>query len=92
MERLGDVLWSDCIRAFRRAGFVCAAESPASVVLVSAGRCVFLPRVPVLKEMSLRAVLHASGLSTEAFLDVLRTPSTVRITQPVPNRDGTEAS
>ena len=71
MIRLSDVLWADCIRALRRAGFVCAAESPAAVVLVSAGRAVLLLRVPALDEMALLATLRATRLSVEDFAALL---------------------
>jgi hypothetical protein len=71
MDRLSDILWADCIRALRRAGFVCAAESPAAVVLVSAGRSVLLPRVPALGELELLAALRAARLSAEEFLALL---------------------
>jgi hypothetical protein len=71
MDRLSDILWADCIRALRRAGFVCAAESPAAVVLVSAGRSVLLPRVPAFGEFELLAALRAARLSAEEFLALL---------------------
>ena len=71
MSRLCDILWSDCIRALRRAGFVCAAESPAAVVLVNAGRSVFLQRVPALNENAMLATLHVTRLSAEEFLALL---------------------
>jgi hypothetical protein len=72
MDRLGDVLWVDCLRALRRAGFVCAAESSTAVILVSAGRSVFLPRVPALDEIALLDALRATRLDPEEFLALLR--------------------
>ncbi len=71
MGRLGDIPWADCIRALRRAGFVCAAESPAGVMLVSAGRSVLLPRVAALDESALLAALRATRLTAEEFLALL---------------------
>ena len=71
MGRLTDILWADCIRALRRAGFVCAAESPAVVMLVSAGRYVLLPRVPALDESAVLDALRAARLSAEDFLALL---------------------
>lgn len=71
MLRLGDVLWADCLRALRRAGFVCTAESPTAVMLVSAGRAVLLPRMPALDEMVLLATLRATRLSAEEFVELL---------------------
>jgi hypothetical protein len=71
MSWLGDVLWADCIRALRVAGFVCAAESPTAVVLVSAGRSVLIPRVPALDERALLATLRATRLSGDEFLALL---------------------
>jgi hypothetical protein len=65
------VPWADCIRVLRRAGFVCAAESPVAVVLVRAGRSVLLRRVPALDEPELVAAVHGAGLSGEAFLGLL---------------------
>jgi hypothetical protein len=70
--RLGDVLWADCLRALRRAGFVCTAESPTVVMLVSAGRAVLLPRVPALDEIVLLATLRAARLSAEEFAALLQ--------------------
>jgi hypothetical protein len=70
--RLGDVLWADCLRALRRAGFVCTAESPTAVMLVNAGRAVLLPRMPALDEMVLLATLRATRLSAEEFVELLR--------------------
>jgi hypothetical protein len=72
MGRLCNVVWADCIRALRRAGFVCAAESPAAVMLVSPGRSVLLPRVPALDESALLAALRNTRLSEEEFLALLR--------------------
>jgi hypothetical protein len=69
--RLGEVLWADCIRALRRAGFVCAAESPTAVMLVSAGRAVLLPRMRALDEIVLIATLRATRLSAEEFVALL---------------------
>jgi hypothetical protein len=66
------VLWADCIRALRRAGYVCAAESPTVVMLVSGGRVVVLPRTPALDESVLRATLRTTGLSAEEFVALLR--------------------
>jgi hypothetical protein len=74
MDRLGDVLWADCIRALRRAGFVCAAESPKAVMLVSAGRSVFLPRALALDEIALLGALRAIRLDPVEFLALLRDP------------------
>lgn len=71
MSRLRDILWADCLRALRRAGFVCAAESPAAVVLVNAGRSVFLQRVPALNENAILATLRGTRLSAEEFLALL---------------------
>jgi hypothetical protein len=65
------VPWADCIRVLRRAGFVCAAESPAAVVLVRAGRSVLLQRMPALDEPELVAAIRGAGLSGEAFLGLL---------------------
>jgi hypothetical protein len=70
--RLGEVLWADCLRALRRAGFVCTAESPTAVMLVNAGRAVLLPRVPALDEIVLLATLRAARLSAEEFAALLR--------------------
>lgn len=72
MGRLRDILWADCIRALRRAGFVCAAESPAAVMLVNAGRSVLLPRMLALDELALLAALRAARLSVEEFLALVR--------------------
>jgi hypothetical protein len=69
--RLGEVLWADCLRALRRAGFVCTAESPTAVMLVNAGRAVLLPRVPALDEIVLLATLRAARLSAEEFAALL---------------------
>jgi hypothetical protein len=63
--------WADCIRLLRDAGFVCAAESPAAVVLVRAGRSLLLRRVPALDEPELVAAVQGAGLSGEAFLGLL---------------------
>jgi hypothetical protein len=63
--------WADCIRVLRSAGFVCAAESPAAVVLVRAGRSVLLRRAPVVDEPELVAAIQGAGLSGEAFLGLL---------------------
>jgi hypothetical protein len=74
-------LWADCIRALRRAGFVCAAESPAAVMLVNAGRSVLLPRAPSLNEHTMLATLRGTRLSPEDFLALLGdepSPSGVR--------------
>ena len=65
------VPWADCIRVLRSAGFVCAAESPAAVVLVRAGRSVLLRRVPALDEPELVAAIRGAGLSGEALLGLL---------------------
>jgi hypothetical protein len=72
MSCLTDVVWADCIRALRRAGFVCAAESPAAVMLVSAGRSLLLPRVRALDDAALLPALRATRLSAEEFLALLR--------------------
>jgi hypothetical protein len=71
MPRLQDVSWAACIQAFRRAGFVRAAESPSNVLLVSAGRTVLLRRVPILDETVLQAALRSAGLSDERFVALL---------------------
>jgi hypothetical protein len=72
MSCLTDIVWADCIRALRRAGFVCAAESPAAVMLVSAGRSLLLPRVRALDDVALLPALRATRLSAEEFLALLR--------------------
>jgi hypothetical protein len=61
MPLVSIVPWADCIRALRGAGFVCAAESPAAVVLVRAGRSVLLRRVPAFDEPELVAALRGAG-------------------------------
>jgi hypothetical protein len=66
-----DVAWADCIRVLRRAGFVCAAESPEAVVLVNAGRTVHLERVISFDEPSLLAALRAARVRGEDFLALL---------------------
>jgi hypothetical protein len=66
-----DVSWVDGIRAFRRAGFVRAAESPSSVMLVSAGRSVLLQRVPVFDETVLREAVRSAGLNGPLFMELL---------------------
>ncbi len=72
MGRLRDILWADCLRALRRAGFVCAAESPSAAMLVSAERSVLLPRMPALDEMALLTALRGTRLSEEEFLALLQ--------------------
>jgi hypothetical protein len=71
MVRLAEVPWVDCIRALRSAGFVKAAESPASVMLVGAGRSMLLRRMPVVDETTLDVTLCAAGLSRERFMELL---------------------
>lgn len=71
MTCLDNVSWAACIQALRRAGFVRAAESPSSVMLVSAGRSVLLRRVPILDKSILEAALRAAGLSTATFVGLL---------------------
>jgi hypothetical protein len=66
-----NIPWDDCIRLLRGAGFVCAAESPAAVVLVSAGRSVVLRRVPAFDEPELVAALEVAGLRRERCLALL---------------------
>jgi hypothetical protein len=63
--------WADGIRVLRDAGFVCAAESPAAVVLVRAGRSVVLRRVPAFDEPELVAAVQGAGLSGEMFRGLL---------------------
>lgn len=65
------VSWDECIRAFRRAGFVRAAESPSNVILASAGRAVLLRRVPFFEETVLRDALRSAGLSDPRFVALL---------------------
>jgi hypothetical protein len=72
MGRRRDILWADCLRALRRAGFVCAAESPSAAMLVSADRSVLLPRVPALDETTLLTALRGTQLSEEEFLALLQ--------------------
>jgi hypothetical protein len=71
MQRLDNVPWAECIQAFRRAGFVPAAESRANVMLVSASRTVLLRRVTVLEETVLEEALRSAGLSGSQFLALL---------------------
>jgi len=71
VTRVSDISWDDCLRALRRAGLVCAAESPTAVMLVNAGRCVLLPRAPMLDESALFAALRATRLSGQEFLMLL---------------------
>ena len=71
MQRLDNVSWAECIQAFRRAGFVRAAESRANVMLVSASRTVLLRRVPVLEATVLEEALRSAGLSGSQFLALL---------------------
>jgi hypothetical protein len=71
MPVLSNVSWADCLLAFRRAGFVRAAESPANVMLVSGGRTVLLQRVPVFDETVLRDALRSAGISGLRFVALL---------------------
>src|SRR5579862_1964579 len=71
MPLLSNVSWAEGIRAFRRAGFVRAAESPASVVLVSAGRTVLLQRVLVFDEVILRDALQSARIGDARFRALL---------------------
>jgi hypothetical protein len=82
MGRLRDILWADCIRALRRAGFACAAESSSAVMLVGAERSVLISRVPALDETALHAALRSTRLSEEEFLALLRDQ------QPAPTDSG----
>jgi hypothetical protein len=87
MGRWHDILWADCLRALRRAGFVCAAESPSAAMLVSAERSVLLPRVPALDEIALLTALRGTRLSEEEFLALLQAePPAPSIARPGPRR------
>jgi hypothetical protein len=82
MARLLEVPWVECLSALRRAGFVKSAESPASVVLVGAGRSLLLRRVPVVDERTLHVALSAVGISREQFLELLASEESLATSTP----------
>ncbi|HUT03783.1 MAG TPA: type II toxin-antitoxin system HicA family toxin [bacterium] len=73
MARLGNISGRDAVKAFQKAGWQPLGQVGSHLVLVKPGIRVNLS-IPQHKELSvgtLRALIRASGLTVEEFLDFL---------------------